>query len=903
MKKLILIAISFLIFNQIQAQTIGGGEVYYELLSYKKYKVTAHVYRECSGAALNGLTGYVVSDSFKLSMNFKRVSIKRIDDTCGNPCANQNSASNKGYEKHTFIDTIDFNQSPYDKFVKAGNCRVYFAIQQNLRPNTTNLNVNTTNQVFYLDAMVDICLNVKKNHSPKFSIDPKLFACCYYQFNYNMGFMDTVDYDSLVLDLSAPLVDFKTSVSYTGSFNQNIPATPYCPPNPGVINCRALPNAKPPRGFYFDRETGDIAFTPTKCDEISSIKVTASEYRKDSLNKYVLIGYVSREMILTIKTCPDNNPPYITGANNYSVCENNKICFTLGAKDDQFLPKQTVADTVKMFWDNGITSATAQLKDSTAREKEMGFCWLASEKNGGRHNRFTVAAYDKKCNIGLVSKGFLVTKKPNAKHTTSISSICNKISYNILLIDSINNNSSKNVYSVKLRPFAQFNTILATRYKAQDTFSVIYPGKYIIETYVNNVQFNCPIIQYDTVTIHQEYIEIASSKDTLFCHNDSITLTPLNKSFKGYALRWYDSERATSELDSNQTYSFRLNGQNRLITIETKDINGCVLKDEVNVLARGGFKRSPQGNVLSYCNQTKDTLKVSNFVGKGPFTINWRINNQVAGIDSVFEYTIKDKDRLSISVTDSANCPFTDTAFIQIISPSIHLNDTGYCKGSNVLIDPKIANNVTYKYAWFLNDTQLLDSSELLSLRIDRSSNLKLRVSTSTGCSTTKTISITAFNLPVVNIIGDSVYNKAHYITLSTDKAFNQYKWFNDSSNRSNHFWAYQLGSPGKYTAWIEVTDSNGCKGRDTLLFRTNGKTAVNPISINKLVISPNPFTNHIDIISQKDGVYTIFDLNGKMVKTGSLKTGIQTIVLEELSNGEYIISNGTENYKIIKVN
>lgn len=884
----------------ISAQSIGGGEVYYDLLSNKKYKVTAHVYRECSGAALNGLSGYVVSDSFKLSMNFNRISIQRINDTCGNPCANQNSASNKGYEKHTFIDTIDFNQSPYDKFVKAGNCRVHFAIQQALRPNTTNLNVNTTNNIFYLDAMVDICQNISKNSSPKFSIEPKFFACCYYQFNYNMGFLDTTDYDSIVLDISAPLVDFKSSVSYAGSYNQNIPATPYCPPNPGVINCKALPNAKPPRGFYFDRETGDIAFTPTKCDEISAIKVTASEYRKDSLNRFILIGYVSREMILSIKQCPDNNPPYLIGSSKITVCENNKICFNVSGKDDQFLPKQTVADTVTMYWDHGLSTATAKLNDSTSREKTMQFCWMASKNNGGVNNRFTVAANDKQCNIGLVSKGIIVSKSPSSNFKLDKDIVCNQIKYNITVLDSVNNVSTKNGYSVRILK-ANSNSQIARSFKKNDSFKINTPGTYIIESYVNNSQFNCPVLQIDTFSIVYEPIEIATNKDTLFCQYDSITLKPLNKSYKGYHLRWYDSERTTTLLDSNQTYSFRLNGLNRTISIETKDQNGCVLKDEVNVLARGGFKRSPQGSILSYCKQINDTLKVSNFTGKGPFTINWSINNQLVSIDSVLVYTINNKDRLSVSVTDSANCPYTDTAFIQTISPNIQLSDTGYCFGSIAVFDPKLDNTEIYKYTWFIDGIQSLDSSEILFSNIDSSIVLKLRVSTSTGCSSEKTIKVTAFDLPIVNIVGDSVYNKAHYISLTTDKVFNGYKWFNDSSTRSNNFWAYQLGTPGKYFAWVEVTDSNGCKGRDTLYFRTNGKTDVKTISINKLLISPNPFTNHIDIIAQKDGVYAIFDLNGKLIKTGSLKSGSQTIVLDDLAGGEYIISNGTESYKIIK--
>ena len=50
---------------------------------------------------------------------------------------------------------------------------------------------------------------------------------------------------------------------------------------------KAFGNAKPPRGFYFDKETGDIIFTPTKCDEVGVIVIQVTEWRKDSTKKWI----------------------------------------------------------------------------------------------------------------------------------------------------------------------------------------------------------------------------------------------------------------------------------------------------------------------------------------------------------------------------------------------------------------------------------------------------------------------------------------------------------------------------------------------------------------------------------------------------------------------------------------
>src|SRR6185503_18162884 len=104
------------------------------------------------------------------------------------------------------------------------------------------------------------------------------------------------DGDSLSFELGDAMKAKATNISKNSPFTSQIPMTPYCPPNPGTVNCRALPNANPPRGFYFDKETGDIVFTPTKCDEAGPVVIEISEWRRDSATKkMVLIGVTRRD--------------------------------------------------------------------------------------------------------------------------------------------------------------------------------------------------------------------------------------------------------------------------------------------------------------------------------------------------------------------------------------------------------------------------------------------------------------------------------------------------------------------------------------------------------------------------------------------------------------------------------
>jgi hypothetical protein len=884
------------------SQTIGGGEVYYRLISSKQYLVTAKVYRQCSGAPLNNLQAYVVSDSFKISMNMQRVNIRRLDSACGNPCNIVNDSSNAGYEVHTFTDTVDFNSAPYDQFVKAGNCQVHFAIHQYLRGTTTTLASNSTTQSFYLNAMVDICRNIQKNHSPEFTFIPKLYACCNQPFTYNMGYADSSDFDSLGLDLTTPLTNFKTPVSYVGNFTNQIPMTPYCPPNPGVINCKALPSAKPPRGFYFDKEIGDIQLTPTKCDETGVIKVTISEYRKDSTNQYVLIGQVSREMFVTVKQCSDNYPPYFIGNIRYSVCENNKLCFTTGIKDDPFLPKQTIPDTVNIEYNYAIPGAQVYLIDSSSREKDFGFCWQTSKQTGGYQNRIGLMAYDKNCMLNMRSRGYIITKKPALDIDLKVFTRCNKLYFEILNKDTINHNNKHLVYNVKLRPYTSPSSILFQSSKSKDSFALSKSGQYYVELTANNVIFNCPKVYVDTIDIKDIQFEIGQASDTLFCFNDTVRLSPVPALSNSFQYQWYDSEKGKLPADTGSTYSFLNNTAFRTIHLITTDKNHCLLSDTIRVISRGALERTPKDTAWKVCENELSSIKIWRMYGKPPFTINWYLNNQYYGSDSTLNYKLSKSSPLKIEITDSFNCPYVELANIYVTKkPKITMRDTALCYNDTVWIASGVNGAGPFTYEWKLDQNLTTQKGKDFKLIVKGDHLLKVKVSEG-NCSSEKTILVNYLALPQFNILADTVFNKADYIKTDLDQSFAGYKWFNGANTKVNEFWAYTLGAPGMYTIWCDVTDSNGCKSRDALNIRTNGRTSVDETEYSNLKVYPNPVFNNLTIECIHPMTLEIYNSAGQLVIESRLLAGKNDINTEALASGVYTVKIGDVFYKLIKL-
>ncbi len=894
MRKLLLFFFLYQI-SGLWAQKFAGGEIYYEQLSSKKYKVTAQVYRVCSDSSLNSLNGFVQSDSFKVSMNFKRVSIARINDTCNNPCNIQNKSSNPGYEKHVFVDTVDFNKAPFNKFVKAGNCYIRFAIQQYRRDSSSNINYSGS-YLFYIESLVNICLNVSKNKSPIFAFEPKFLACCNQPFIYNMGIIDSSDVDSLALELAPVLSDYNTPVQYKGNFNSLIPMTPYCPPNPGVVNCRALPNAKPPRGFYFDKESGDFNFTPTNCFETGIIRVLVSEYRKDSSNKFVLLGKVSREMQVKVKACTDNNPPYFTGTGKYSVCENSQICFTIGTKDEPFLPYQTTYDTVRVDWNYGIPGATCIVNDPSAREKEMKFCWKTPNTQSTTYNRFSVVAYDEMCNIGMSSRGYIITKKPSAKALRTFKTDkCNQLKYQITPIDSVNTPLKNYTYTVTIASVNNPTSNLFYSTKNIDSFNAPYSGKYLIKTQTNNPNFNCPVSNIDTIELFAAKAIVVNSKDTLVCQGDSVRLSPYNADFSQFRFKWYDSDRGNAVADTLSTYMCKQIGLTKTVRYEIRGGLSCVYIDSVKLISRGAFSLKPSGNNITLCSGVADTLIASNFRGTAPFTLSWTVDGQLTSTNDTFGFKLFKNAHIKLTVNDQSSCTAEDTVYARVIPlPKIGFTDTSLCYSDTAIINSRLSvKDPNFRYEWLLDN--VLDQQKTDSFRIvvKGNHNLSLTVKASGDCSVSKTMQVYYHPLPNFTIIGDTIFNKANYIVLSASKVFNAYKWSNGANTKDNGFWAYTLGAPGVYSQALEVTDSNGCKSVETHGFRTNGLTGIDNQVGNLWHIYPNPGNGVFTIEALEDIVMDVYSSDGRLVKKLSLNFGLNQVNLSELSTGYYHLRCG----------
>lgn len=507
-KILILAAIYIGIFAKLTAQS-QGGFIEYKYVGNQQYKILAHVYRDCNANPLDSVEiGILLGKdpanrclTKKLKNN--RIEIKDITPSCRTipkPCNPQNTKVNAvGIEQHIFEAMIDLNESDIKTTLQNSNCcDITFYLNAGKR--STHITNLASVEDMALSSGLNYCeisnTNKGYNNSALKLSYLRSIACVNQPFYFSSQFTDTVDKDSISFKSAQPTSsNAGTVVNYASTkFDVNYPISVYCGVSGNNNNCTPNPNAKPPRGFFFDANLGEMVFTPLKPNEYAVIKYTVYEYRKIQ-GLYKQIGYTDFECTIFVDTtCGYNNAPTIEGPQNNSVCEGDKICFRILSKDEPFQPYQTIADTVRLQWNRGIPGASFTILNPIAREKQAEFCWqtLIGQARDMAYS-FSATATDNHCpQAGISARTFSikVTTKPGIDRKISLAG-------NILFFEPLKFRGTDTPYTVRWSVRDENNAEIYSSLKRKDSMQLANQGKYTVISTVNG-KSNCPTIYRDT---------------------------------------------------------------------------------------------------------------------------------------------------------------------------------------------------------------------------------------------------------------------------------------------------------------------------------------------------------------------------------------------------------------------
>ncbi len=303
-------------------------------------------------------------------------------------------------------------------------------------------------------------------------------------------------------------------------------------------------------------------------------------------------------------------------------------------------------------------------------------------------------------------------------------------------------------------------------------------GEYILEVTDLN---GC--IGKDSFQLFVDTLPIVDlGNDTTICLGENKILSVENI-YSEY--KWMPNNFSGNNISLNSTGKYIL---------EVTNSNGCKGTDTFNLVVNP-IPIPDLGNDTSICFGENVILKLTeNYI-----SYRWFPNNENTSTISVFisnDYIVEVTNIFNCSAKDTINV-FVDTLPVIDLGP-----DTSICNGDSLSIG---VNEIYSNYKWTPN----LPNTSSQNIKI--SGKYYLEVFTNNGCKTLDSINISINNLPIPNLGPDKLICYGDSILLNPGN-FKSYSWYLNNETTSM-IWVKDAQN---YV--VEVTDTNNCIGRDTIL-------------------------------------------------------------------------------------
>lgn len=291
-----------------------------------------------------------------------------------------------------------------------------------------------------------------------------------------------------------------------------------------------------------------------------------------------------------------------------------------------------------------------------------------------------------------------------------------------------------------------------------------------------NVYFNTPI-------------HVSLGQDVTICQGSPITL---DAGGPGLTYLWNTGE-------TTQTITTTVPGQYSVIV---HNAQGCTDSDTINISTRP-LPPINLGNDIALCDNTPYTLNAPN----GYVNYLWSNNATTQSITTTLagEYWVQ--------ITDSHGCSNRDTiARTSLPKPYVNLGaDFAICSGSTITLNP---NSTTGNHLWSNGST-----AQTITVTPAQTAQYWVSVTSSNGCSSNDTVTVTVNTLPVITHSPISTCSNINTLVLEGGQPANGTY---SGIGVTNNVFAPAIAGAGTHTIYYNVTDQNGCSNSINLNITVN---------------------------------------------------------------------------------
>ena len=770
-KHIIILMVILIIPNTGIANHVLGGNVFYEHITAKKYKIKVRVFRDCNECSFGGVGGggsldtcsdlKVVSiynkdnGSWISDVTVTRESFKDITPVCSgitSKCGT-NPGVIFGIEEHWFSCIIDF--SSYSNVCN-------FEISTKISSRSTSINANNEAQHYYNNAVLNLCKQTV-NNSARINAIPLQIIYLNEAVRYNIEAYD-VDGDSLSYKLVKAKISFDKFIDYSIGKSETLPLKVLCPNNPCVID-KTLTK---PTGLYFSEKSGELVFTPDKLDESGVFVIEITEHREIN-GTMEIVGVVRSDVQFYVANPIGNNPPdLLNDVLEFKICAGDDFCIDFNATDKKYGSKY---DTVSFSCFSEVKGFSF-IENSSKNEpyNSSSFCWETTAIDArSSPYYFTIKLQDNGCPIKKASyHTFSVLVKENVSASAKIVNIgCGELQLTALTKAGSN-------YSSYWQIMDSSNIDLKFFYEKDTFWQSPKNGEYHL-WYVNQNDDNgCNVGILDTIIVENiSDLSLELGKDLVLCESDTYKVTPsVSGNIGGISYKWQDESTNVTfsgVVDTIISIQLLITDENLCteeatklispfsklnVTIEDKEI--CLTDERLNL-----------SNLFKEKNQTLNYNFYSNGVENASielFDNDWILSLNKFIAPKVYE--------IFLSYMDIHGCSFTDTFNVTVSNPpkTNYSNIRTLCSNEKTINLNRETNNKIEGNWSFPFNPSLLDNLGNLNIEsFKKNENHIVYFSTAVkGCLVNENFSFSIIGVPSVSIIKPNL-NK---VCVSGDSIF-----------------------------------------------------------------------------------------------------------------------------------
>ena len=804
---------------------ILGGDIFYEHISNKKYKVLVRIYRDCKECTFNGNGGgsldtcadlqeiilYNKNDgTFLEKISLTRESFKDITPVCASVTSrcSGNQGSPYGIEEHWFSCEVDF--SNYSNVCN-------FEISTKMSSRSTEIHENNQAQHYYNNSVIDLC-KASNNNSVRFESKPLQIVYLNEPVRYNIEAIDT-DGDSLSFALVKAKISFDKFIAYPTDRSETKPLDVKCSDVPCTVN----KDLAVPTGIYFNESSGELVFTPNKLNESGVFVIEITEFRNVNGNMEI-VGVTRSDVQFYVANSPGNIPPKLLNDNlTFSICAGDEICIDFNAVAHK---TGLVYDTVNFSCFSSVDNFFFKVNPSNNPPyNSLSYCWKTSSFDArSEPYYFTLKLEDNGCPIRKTTYAtFTVLVKEGVSAIPSIkNSGCGKLDLSAITKTGSNFSSYWQIQNSSLDDLKFFYE--------KDTFWQADSNSTYHIWYVNQNDDNgCNIGFLDTVVIDNiSDITVDIGNDLEYCEGANYAIVPdVQGAMGSISYLWNNS--VTHSSYTSTVYS------TKKVKLIVTDENSCSAQDSITVSPFGKLNVSIPNQMVCF---TEEYLDLNNlFLERGnvqdyTFYSNGIDNAAVESnngdwVLSLFKFVAPKTYEIFLDYTDLNGCHFTDTFEVKVTNkPETDFSDIrSICSNEKSVLLNRETNNL-FDGTWSFNvNPSLLNVDKLDVSSLNSGVNYVVNFYTSIeGCEINEDFNFMIQEAPMVSIVNpnfDEICISSDLVTLTSNVGGGVW---NGNGVLGNKFDPSASTKPISEISYYYTDTMTGCSNSDTLLMNISKK-------------------------------------------------------------------------------